>query len=237
MGAGYQHSEDYYFLNTRGEALSGANHRTRRGAARHPKDGREISRSAHLTPGPRGETFVAAPDLFSLRSPTQSNNVASGMLSDLQNPSSCFPPTTPSLELLGTLVEDSPQGASQVTDHLQVPDSVLISRFSGTPGHLAMHFLDKERKEIIRHKNDGPTSPSDIFTQPCQEVVGTRLLAQTQLKPYASTLLQAGEVSNREVRFSRGNNGCLVSNAPLDHGFICLLTKLSLTRVPPEGDR
>ena len=116
---------------------------------------------------------MAAPDLFSLRSPTQSNNVASGMLSDLQNPSSCFPLTTPSLELLGTIVEDSPQGASQVTDHLQVPDAVFISRFSGTPDHLAMHFRDKERKEIVSYKNDGPTFPSDISTQSCQEVVGT----------------------------------------------------------------
>ena len=118
------------------------------------------------------------------------------MLSDLQNPSSCFPPTTPSLELLGTIVEDSPQGASKVTDHLQVPDAVFISRFSGTPDHLVMHFRGKERKEIIRYKNGGPTSTSDIFIQPCQEVVGTGLLAQTQLKSYASTLLQAGEVSN-----------------------------------------
>ena len=44
-------------------------------------------------------------------------------------------------------------------------------------------------------------------------------------------------MSNREVRFSRGNKGCLVRDAPLDHGLICLLTKLSLIRVSPEGDR
>ena len=156
--------------------------------------------------GPSGvETFVTA-----LERPLSSrlNGVASGTLSDLQNPSSYFSVPTPAEEQPGTCVEDSQlQGASQVMDRLQVPDVVSVSRSTGTSDHsiIPSRSKGKGKKKQVRYEDDGPTSPSDVLARSGQEVAGTS--AGAAEAACVDTTPQEGGVIMRGQVFTIGDNG------------------------------
>ena len=122
------------------------------------------------------ETFVTAPSQPSQRLPTRKDDLVSGTLSDLQNPSSYFTLATPSDNQPGTALSESLQGSSRVMDRLQAPDPVSVSHLSGTASPSVAPSQHKGKKKQVRYEDDTydePASPSNVLARCGQEVAET----------------------------------------------------------------
>ena len=114
------------------------------------------------------------PNKLSPCSQTRKNDLVSGTLSDLRNPSYFTLPTsdeqpeaTPGILL---------QGSSQVIDRLQAPDLVSVSQSNGTADHSVTPSQRKGKKRV-RYQDDThddePTSPSSVLARSGQAVAET----------------------------------------------------------------
>ena len=121
-----------------------------------------------------GETFVTAPDQLSPRPPARKNGVASGTLTDLQNPSSYFPLPTPSEE---QTPGDFLQGSSGVMDRLHAPDVSSLAHSNATADHVITPSQTKGKGKQVHYedevRDDGPTSPSEVLARSGPEVAET----------------------------------------------------------------
>jgi len=123
------------------------------------------------------ETFITASSQLPLRSPTRRNGLASGTLSDLQNPLSHPTPATPSDEQPGTGAEDSLQSTSHVMDRLQAPDLTSVAQSNGTADRPVTPSQRRGKKKQVRYDDtafeDEPIPPSSVLARSGQEVAGT----------------------------------------------------------------
>ena len=123
------------------------------------------------------ETFITAPSQLPLRSPTRRNGLASGTLSDLQNPPPNPTPATLSDGRPETSAEDSLQSSSHVMDRLQVPDMTSVAQSNSTADRPATPSQPQGKKKQVRYDDntfeEEPTSPSSVLARSGQEVAGT----------------------------------------------------------------
>ena len=126
---------------------------------------------------PAVETFVTAPNKLSPTSSARKNDLVSGALSGIQNPSSYFTVATPLEEQHESILEESLQGSSQVMDRLQAPDLASAVQSNGTTDHPFTPSKRKGKKKQVRYEDntrvDEPTSPSNVLARSGQQVAET----------------------------------------------------------------
>lgn len=123
------------------------------------------------------ETFVTAPSKLSPLSSARKNDLLSGTLSDLQNPSSYFAFATPSEEQPGTSSEQPLQGSSHVMDRLLVPDLTSVLQSDGTADNSVTPSQRKGKKKQVHYEDDTyadePAPPSNVLARSGREVAET----------------------------------------------------------------
>jgi len=114
------------------------------------------TKSTHATSAKTGklssavETFVTAPTQLSPHSPTRRNGLASGSLSDLQDPSSYFALAAHSDKQPGTAPEESLQDSSRVMDRLQASDLASVSQSPPTVQLRLRNIKGRRNKFVTR---------------------------------------------------------------------------------------
>ena len=123
-----------------------------------------------------GETFVTAPNQFPPHSPVRRDGVASGALSDLQNPS-YVTAATPTEEQPRATPGEFLQGSSHVMDRLLAPDMSSPAHSNGTADHSITPSQQKGKRKQVRYEDDvcddEPTSPADVLARSGPEVAET----------------------------------------------------------------
>ena len=169
------------------------------------------TKSAHSTSINTGkqtsamETCVTVPHQLPLRLPTRKNDISSGVLSDVQKPSSYLTPATPSNEQPEASSGVSLQGSSQVMDRLQAPDLPSVSQSSGTADHSVTPSQRKGKRKQVHYQDsthdDEPTSPSDVLARSGRAVAETSAGAVDAACVGISP--EEGDVLMRGQRFSK----------------------------------
>lgn len=177
------------------------------------------------------ETFVTAPSKLSPRSTARRNDVVSGALSNLQNPSSYFTLATPLEEQPGVTLEEPLQGSSRVMDRLQAPDLVSAVQSNGTADHSVAPSQRKGKRKQVHYDDDThidePTSPSNVLARTGQDVAETS--AGAVEAACVSTTPEGGGVLMRGLL--QTNDVGIVSNATLDR----MLVRVSHTEANSVG--
>jgi hypothetical protein len=175
------------------------------------------------------ETFITAPSQPPPHAPTRRNDLVSGALSDLQNPSSYFALATPSEEQPETGVGESLQGSSRVMDRLQAPDLVSTSQSNGTTDHSVPPSKNKGKKKQVRYAedrhDDEPASPSNVLARSGPEVAETS--AGAIEAALADVTSEEGGVIMRGRRFHESDGVLSITLPQIACWSVCLTRTLT----------